>query len=84
MKSATVRDLRYRFSEIESQLRQGETIEICKRKRVLGRLIPVRQKASIYPDFMARARKIFGEKILPVDGMILRASCYSIQPIISL
>jgi antitoxin (DNA-binding transcriptional repressor) of toxin-antitoxin stability system len=68
MKSATVRDLRYRFSEIESRLRQGETIEIRKRKQILGRLIPVRQKASAYPDFTARARKIFGDKVLPVTG----------------
>jgi antitoxin (DNA-binding transcriptional repressor) of toxin-antitoxin stability system len=68
MKSATVRDLRYRFSEIESRLRQGETIEIRKRKRVVGRLIPVRQKASAYPDFQARAREVFGDRILPVTG----------------
>jgi antitoxin (DNA-binding transcriptional repressor) of toxin-antitoxin stability system len=68
MKSATVRDLRYRFSEIESQLRQGETIEIRKRKKVLGRLVPVHQKASAYPDFMARVRKTFGDRILAVSG----------------
>jgi antitoxin (DNA-binding transcriptional repressor) of toxin-antitoxin stability system len=68
MKSATVRDLRYRFSEIESRLRQGETIEIRKRKKVLGKLVPVRQKASAYPDFMARARKTFGDRILPING----------------
>ena len=68
MKSATVRDLRYRFSEIEARLRQGEEIEIRKRKRVVGRLVPVRPKASTYPDFAARTRKIFGDKVLPVTG----------------
>jgi antitoxin (DNA-binding transcriptional repressor) of toxin-antitoxin stability system len=68
MKSATVRDLRYRFSEIEARLRQGEEIEIRKRKRVVGRLVPVRPKASAYPDFAARAHKIFGEKVMPVTG----------------
>ena len=68
MKSATVRDLRYRFSEIESRLRQGETIEIRKRKQVVGRLIPVRQKASDYPNFKGRARDIFGDRILPDAG----------------
>ncbi len=68
MKSATVRDLRYRFAEIETRLRQGEEIEIRKRKKVLGRLIPVKGKASSYPDFGARARKIFGRRILPVTG----------------
>jgi antitoxin (DNA-binding transcriptional repressor) of toxin-antitoxin stability system len=68
MKSATVRDLRYRFSEIESRLRQGEEIEIRKRKQVIGRLVPVRQKASVYPDFIARAHKIFADRILPITG----------------
>jgi antitoxin (DNA-binding transcriptional repressor) of toxin-antitoxin stability system len=68
MKSATVRDLRYRFSEIEARLRQGEEIEIRKRKRVVGRLVPVRPKASAYPDFAARTRKIFGGKVMPVTG----------------
>lgn len=68
MKSATVRDLRYRFSEIEARLRRGEEIEIRKRKQVIGRLVPVQPKASAYPDFAARARKIFGDKVLPVTG----------------
>ena len=68
MISATVRDLRYHFSKIESRLREGEEIEIRKRKRIIGRLVPVRPKASAYPDFAARTRKIFGEKVLPVTG----------------
>ncbi len=68
MKKATVRDLRYRFSAIEATLRQGEEIEIRKRKRVVGRLVPVRSKVSSYPDFSARVRKIFGKKVLPITG----------------
>jgi antitoxin (DNA-binding transcriptional repressor) of toxin-antitoxin stability system len=68
MKSATVRDLRYRFSELEAHLRQGEEIEIRKRKRVVGRLVPVHRKASAYPDFAARTRKIFGDKVMSVTG----------------
>ena len=68
MKKATVRDLRYRFSAIEAALRQGEEIEIRKRKRVVGRLVPVRPEVPAFPDFSARARKIFGKKTLPVAG----------------
>ena len=34
MKQASVRDLRYNFPAVERMLRQGETIEITKRKRV--------------------------------------------------
>ncbi len=68
MKKATVRDLRYRFSAIEAALRHGEEIEIRKRKRVIGRLVPVRPQVAAYPDFTARARKTFGKKTLKVTG----------------
>ncbi len=68
MKTATVRDLRYQFSKIEARLRQGEEIEIRKRKRVVGRLVPVQPKATSIPDFAARARRIFGHKVLPTTG----------------
>jgi antitoxin (DNA-binding transcriptional repressor) of toxin-antitoxin stability system len=53
MKSATVRDLRYNFPEIEARLQRGEEIEIRKRKRVIARLVPVRPKLEKYPDFEA-------------------------------
>ncbi len=68
MKSATVRDLRYHFSKIEARLRLGEEIEIRKRKRVVGRLVPVRPKVRPLPDFAGRARKIFGNKVMAVTG----------------
>jgi len=68
MKTATVRDLRYHFSEIEARLQRGEEIEIRKRKRVIARLVPVRPKPEEYPDFEARARKIFGDRLTATTG----------------
>ncbi len=64
MKQASVRDLRYHFSEVERLLAQGEEIEITKRKRVIAHLLPVKpvQPAS-RPDFLARLRKIYGNKV---------------------
>jgi antitoxin (DNA-binding transcriptional repressor) of toxin-antitoxin stability system len=73
MKSATVRDLRYHFPEIEARLARGEEIEIRKRKRVIARLVPVRPKLTEYPDFAARARKIFGDRITATTGTELLA-----------
>ena len=65
MKRASVRDLRYNFSAVERMLRQGETIEITKRKRVIGKLSPVEPEAKPkLPDFMARLRRIYGKKCL--------------------
>jgi antitoxin (DNA-binding transcriptional repressor) of toxin-antitoxin stability system len=74
MKTATVRDLRYHFTEIEARLREGEEIEVRRRKQVIARLVPVRPKASAYPDFGARQRKVFGNKIVSRTGTELVAS----------
>ena len=68
MKIATVRDLRYHFSEIESRLQEGEEVEIRRRRRVIARLVPVRPGSAAYPDFAARRKKVFGGKALKVTG----------------
>ena len=68
MKTATVRDLRYHFSEIESRLREGEEVEIRKRRQTIARLPPVRPRTGTYPDFSARRKQLFGGKILQVSG----------------
>ncbi len=75
MKTASVRDLRYRFSEVERLLREGEKIEITKRRRVIGRLVPppTTRARRRRPDFLARLRKIYGNKILKVSGADLLA-----------
>jgi antitoxin (DNA-binding transcriptional repressor) of toxin-antitoxin stability system len=62
MKKTTVRDLRYRFPEIEARLNRGEEIVLHKRQKVIARLLPVRPKAEAYPDFAALRHRIFGAK----------------------
>ena len=74
MAKASVRDLRYRFAEVEGMLREGEAIQITKRKRVIATLVPA--KAPILkkrPDFLARLKKICGAKTLKVSGAALLA-----------
>lgn len=69
MKKASVRDLRYRFSAVEDHLRDGEEIQITKRKRVIARLLPPEAAApATFPDFLARQKKTFGKKRLKVSG----------------
>jgi antitoxin (DNA-binding transcriptional repressor) of toxin-antitoxin stability system len=68
MKRATVRDLRYRFREIEARLSKGEEIELYKRRKLIGRLLPVLQKAEVYPDFSILRRRIFGMKAARKTG----------------
>ncbi len=62
MRKATVRDLRYHFHEIEARLNKGEEIELYKRRRLIGRLSPVRSHDDVYPDFSSLRRRIFGTK----------------------
>ena len=73
MKKASVRDLRYRFSEVERLLQKGEKIEITKRKQVIARLLPARRGVGRRPDFLARLRSIYGDKTLDVTGAQLLA-----------
>jgi len=69
MKKASVRDLRYGFKKIERLLHQGEEIQITKRRRVIALLVPQRAETRTEsPDFLARLRTIYGDKVLAVSG----------------
>ncbi len=70
-----MRDLRYRFSAVEDLLREGEEIEITKRKRVIARLVPTKPAIpSQCPAFLARLKKIYGDKTMKVTGAELISS----------
>jgi antitoxin (DNA-binding transcriptional repressor) of toxin-antitoxin stability system len=73
MKTMSVRDLRYRFPQIEAELRDGQSIAITKRKRVIARLVPERHASKKPPDFMAMLKRIYGNKKLKVSGAELIA-----------
>jgi antitoxin (DNA-binding transcriptional repressor) of toxin-antitoxin stability system len=74
MKTVSVRDLRYDFPKVERLLREGKDLQVTKRKRVIARLVPepVAVPAKL-PDFKARMKKIFGDKVLKVSGAELIA-----------
>jgi antitoxin (DNA-binding transcriptional repressor) of toxin-antitoxin stability system len=74
MTKASVRDLRYRFHEVEDLLRQGQEIQITKRRRVIATLVPAKNESRIkLPDFESRLRKIYGNRKLQVTGAELIA-----------
>jgi len=69
MKKATVRDLRYAFTKIERLLRQGEEVQITKRRKVIARLVPEQEQTQVpVPDFLERLRSVYGKKVLKVSG----------------
>jgi antitoxin (DNA-binding transcriptional repressor) of toxin-antitoxin stability system len=75
MKKASVRDLRYDFKKIERLLHRGEEVQITKRRRVIARLVPEGEEiVKKMPDFRARVRKIYGDRVLAVSGADLLAA----------
>ena len=75
MRSASVSDLRYRFSIVEEMLCDGNEIAITKRRRVIARLLPVKRAvAARRPDFLVRLQKIYGHKIPKTAGADLLAN----------
>lgn len=74
MKTASVRDLRYSFDKVERLLRQGEEVQITKRRHVIARLVPEKAQGSPgLPDFMSRLQAIYGDDLLKPTGAELIA-----------
>jgi antitoxin (DNA-binding transcriptional repressor) of toxin-antitoxin stability system len=72
MHSLNIRELRD-TKRLKTWLRAGKTVELRERDRVIARIVPEKQEESPvrYPDFAARRKKIFGDRVLPiVDDLI--------------
>ena len=64
MKTATVRDLRNRFSRVAAWIAEGESVEITKSGKPFARLLPAKpEKPRRFkmPDIMARLEQDFGD-----------------------
>jgi antitoxin (DNA-binding transcriptional repressor) of toxin-antitoxin stability system len=61
METVSIRDLRYHFPKVQRLLERGEAIQITKRKRVIGTLLPPEPRSAPPnpPDFLERAKKIW-------------------------
>lgn len=51
MKTVSVRDLRYDFKKVERLLRQGDELQITKRRKVIARLTPEPRPAAAPAGF---------------------------------
>jgi hypothetical protein len=59
--------------KLKTLLRQGKSIELRDRDRVIGRIVPETEAAKepVWPDFAARLKERFGDRVLtPVDDLI--------------
>jgi antitoxin (DNA-binding transcriptional repressor) of toxin-antitoxin stability system len=72
MKTATVRDLRYNFPQVEAWLAGGEEVELTKRGHVVGRIVPNPDKVRKFkmPDFEARLKAVCGGRKIDTDALL--------------
>jgi hypothetical protein len=72
MPSVNLRQLRD-TKQIKFWLQAGETVEVRERNKVLGEIVPKTQatRPAEWPDFAARRRGIFGDRILPGTDLLL-------------
>ena len=74
MPSMNIRQLRD-TRRLKAWLQAGKTVELRERDRVLGRIVPESSSTaqpSEWPDFAARVKKIFGERLLPGAELVIR------------
>jgi antitoxin (DNA-binding transcriptional repressor) of toxin-antitoxin stability system len=78
MASVNIRQLRD-TRRLKAWLRAGKTVELRERERVIARIVPAERPSAPdeWPDFAARRRRIFGDRIMPgADLVILERGRY--------
>lgn len=69
MKTATVRQIRHDFSTVLNWVEDGEQVEVSKRGKVVALITqpqtPKPTGPRKRPDFAARLKRIYGDKVLP-------------------
>lgn len=72
-KTATIsiRELQQNLKQVMQRVERGQVIEVTRRRRAVARLSPLAQKdrpASPWPDLNARARGVFGDRVIAPSG----------------
>jgi len=72
MPSIDIRQLRD-TPQLKAWLRAGKTVELRERNRLIGRIVPEVSANTVrkWPDFAARRREIFGDRVLPGAGLLI-------------
>jgi len=72
MASVNLRELRD-TRRLKAWLRAGETVELRERQQVIARIVPQgpTREPRRWPDFAARQKKLFGNRILPAVETVI-------------
>lgn len=72
MASVNIRELRD-TKRLKAWLRAGQTVELRDRQQVIARIVPAAKarKPGPWPDFAARRKKLFGNRVLPAVESVI-------------
>jgi antitoxin (DNA-binding transcriptional repressor) of toxin-antitoxin stability system len=72
MPSINIRELRD-TRRLKAWLRAGQTVELRERDRIIARIVPATSPTQPreWPDFGARLKKLFGDRILPGADVVI-------------
>ena len=72
MPSVNIRQLRD-TRRLKAWLRAGKIVELRERDRLIARIVPENEEKPPLksPDFAARRKKIFGDRILPGADIVI-------------
>jgi antitoxin (DNA-binding transcriptional repressor) of toxin-antitoxin stability system len=62
MKRASVREVQHDLKRVLGWVARGEEVLVHRRTKVVARLVPPAPDAPSSPDFVARARKVWGDR----------------------
>lgn len=68
MKTATIRQVRHELGTVLKWVAQGEEVTVLNRTRPVARICPLRAQTPAkvkMPDFAARTKATFGDRIIP-------------------
>jgi antitoxin (DNA-binding transcriptional repressor) of toxin-antitoxin stability system len=61
--------------QLKIWLKAGKTVELHERNKPVGRIVPAQEPVAApkeWPDFAARRKKIFGDKVFDLEEIFLR------------
>jgi antitoxin (DNA-binding transcriptional repressor) of toxin-antitoxin stability system len=62
MKTASVQQVPQRWTEILGWIAADEEVEVTQQEKVVATLVPATRETVAQPDFLARAKAIWGEQ----------------------
>lgn len=67
----SIRKLQQNLKQVMHRVERGQVVEVTRRRRAVARLSPLAEKdrpVSPWPDLNARARAVFGNRVIAPSG----------------